>query len=47
MVDKGSPKIFFNLQVANMKGINPPYDLLAATDELYKEIYPPEDKKFD
>ncbi|MFW5908006.1 MAG: ABC transporter substrate binding protein [Desulfosalsimonas sp.] len=46
MVDKGSPKISFNLYVANKIGFNPPYDLLAATDELYKETVLPEDRKF-
>ncbi|MCF8111981.1 MAG: hypothetical protein K9J85_10895 [Desulfobacteraceae bacterium] len=46
MVDKGSPKISFNLHVANKIGFNPPYDLLSATDELYKEIILPENRKF-
>lgn len=46
MVDKGSPKISFNLHVANKIGFNPPYDLLSATDELYREIILPENRKF-
>lgn len=45
MVDRGTPKISFNLQVANKIGFNPPFDLLAATDELYQEIVLPENRK--
>lgn len=44
MVDKGSPKISFNLHVANKIGFNPPFDLLAATDELYQTIELPENR---
>lgn len=47
MVDKGAPKISFNLHVANRIGFNPPYDLLAATDELYREITLPKNRKFE
>jgi len=45
MVDRGTPKISFNLQAANTIGFNPPFDLLAATDELYQEIVLPENRK--
>ncbi len=45
MVDRGTPKISFNLRVANIVGFNPPFDLLAATDELYREIVLPENRK--
>ncbi|WP_287042678.1 ABC transporter substrate binding protein [Desulfonatronospira sp. MSAO_Bac3] len=44
MVDRGAPKISFNIQVANEIGFNPPFELLAATDELYREISLPEDR---
>ena len=45
MVDRGTPKISFNIRVANTIGFNPPFDLLAATDELYQEIVLPENRK--
>ncbi|MDY0361158.1 MAG: ABC transporter substrate binding protein [Desulforegulaceae bacterium] len=35
MVDSGSPKISFNLQTAAEIGFDPPFDILAATDELF------------
>lgn len=44
MVDRGIPKISFNLHVANTIGYNPPFDLLAATDELYQQIILPENR---
>lgn len=44
MVDRGSPKISFNIQVANEIGFNPPFELLAATDELYRDIILPEER---
>lgn len=42
MVDTGIPKISFNLAVAHEIGFNPPFDILAATDELYQEIILPD-----
>ncbi|WP_158269582.1 ABC transporter substrate binding protein [Desulfonatronum sp. SC1] len=44
MVDAGTPKISFNLAVAHEIGFNPPFDLLAATDELYQDIVLPENR---
>lgn len=38
MIDNAAPKISFNLQVAAEIGFDPPFDILAATDELYNEI---------
>lgn len=35
MVDNASPKISFNLQTAAEIGFDPPFDILAATDELF------------
>ena len=42
MVDTGIPKISFNLAVAHEIGFNPPFDILAATDELYQDIILPD-----
>jgi len=38
MTDTAVPKISFNLKVAAEIGFDPPFDILAATDELYDEI---------
>jgi ABC-type uncharacterized transport system substrate-binding protein len=35
MTDRGSPKISFNLKTAAEIGFDPPFDILAATDELF------------
>ncbi len=44
MVDNAMPKISFNLHVAEKIGFNPPFDILAASDELFQEITLPEDR---
>ncbi|MEZ4525695.1 MAG: hypothetical protein R2941_07230 [Desulfobacterales bacterium] len=44
MVDNAIPKISFNLHVAEKIGFNPPFDILAASDELFQEITLPEDR---
>jgi len=44
MVDNAIPKISFNLHVAETIGFNPPFDILAASDELFQEITLPEDR---
>ncbi len=46
MVDTGIPKISFNLAVAHEIGFNPPFDILAATDELYQDIILPDANQY-
>lgn len=46
MVDGAPPKISFNIRVAEKIGFNPPFDILGASDEIYKEISLPEDRMF-
>lgn len=45
MVDGTPPKISFNIRVAEKIGFNPPFDILGASDEIFKEITLPEDRK--
>jgi ABC-type uncharacterized transport system substrate-binding protein len=44
MIDTAPPKISFNLRVAEKIGFNPPFDILGASDEIYKQIVLPEDR---
>lgn len=44
MVDERMPKLSFNLSVAEKIGFNAPFDLLATSDEIFKEITLPEDR---
>jgi len=44
MIDNAPPKISFNLKVAEMIGLDPPYDVLGVSDELFKEITLPEER---
>ncbi len=44
MIDNAIPKISFNLLAAEKIGFNPPFDILAASDELFQEITLPEDR---
>jgi ABC-type uncharacterized transport system substrate-binding protein len=44
MIDNAIPKISINLYVAKKIGFNPPFDILAASDELFQEITLPEDR---
>ncbi len=44
MVDDAVPKISLNIKVAKEIGFNPSFDILAATDEIYKEILLPKDR---
>ena len=42
MIDHAVPKISFNLKVAEEINFDPPFDILSATDEIYKKIIIPE-----
>lgn len=42
MVDPGIPKITLNIQVAEKIGFDPPFDIIAASDEIYDTITVPE-----
>ncbi len=44
MIDNAIPKISINLHVAKKIGFNPPFDILAASDELFQEITLPDDR---
>jgi len=44
MIDNAIPKISINLYVAKKIGFNPPFDILAASDELFQEITLPDDR---
>lgn len=44
MTDNAIPKISINLYVAKKIGFNPPFDILAASDELFQEITLPDDR---
>ena len=44
MIDDTPPKISFNLKVAERIGLDPPYDVLGISDELFEEITLPEDR---
>ena len=44
MVDDAVPTISLNIHVAQQIGFDPPFDILAATDEIYREIKMPEDR---
>ena len=44
MQDNATPKISLNIYVASKIGFDPPFDILAATDEIYQEINLPEDR---
>jgi len=44
MLDNAIPKISINLYVAKKIGFNPPFDILAASDELFQEITLPDDR---
>ncbi|MCF8045861.1 MAG: hypothetical protein K9J83_08360, partial [Desulfarculaceae bacterium] len=44
MVDDAVPAISLNIHVAQQIGFDPPFDILAATDEIYREIKLPEDR---
>lgn len=41
MVDNAVPKISLNLQVAELIGFDPSFDIIAASDEIYQEIILP------
>lgn len=44
MIDDAVPTISLNIHVAQKIGFDPPFDILAATDEIYREIKQPEDR---
>ena len=44
MQDNAIPKISLNIYVASEIGFDPPFDILAATDEIYQEITLPKDR---
>ena len=44
MQDNAIPKISLNIYVASEIGFDPPFDILAATDEIYQEITLPQDR---
>jgi ABC-type uncharacterized transport system substrate-binding protein len=44
MIDSGIPKISLNISVAERIGFDPPFDILAASDEIYQEVTLPEDR---
>ncbi len=45
MVDNAIPKISLNLQVAELIGFDPSFDIIAASDEIFQEITLPENRK--
>lgn len=44
MIDDAVPTISLNIHVAQEIGFDPPFDILAATDEIYRDIELPEDR---
>jgi ABC-type uncharacterized transport system substrate-binding protein len=44
MIDNATPKISLNIYVAEQIGFDPSFDILGASDEIFQEITPPEDR---
>ncbi len=44
MIDNATPKISLNINVAEKIGIDPSFDILGASDEIFQEITLPEDR---
>jgi len=44
MIDNATPKISLNIHVAEKIGVDPSFDILGASDEIFQEITIPEDR---